>query len=285
MARPAELANELRAEAPYSRLPVVEPLEMHVIHACNLACESCSHYTTSGFSGLLSLEEADRWMRAWSNRIAVAQFNIMGGEPTIHPEFPSFVPLVRRHWPAARIRLITNGFFLHRHPTLPAVLAADGNADICLSIHHDAPEYRERIKPILDLMEAWQRDHGIGVELYKAFGRWSRRYRGAGKDMLPFEDGKPRQSWDICQARFCRQLFEGKLWKCPPLAYLKLVKEKYGISDKWDPYLHYQPLDPSCSDRELSEFVVREDETFCSMCSAEPRRFEMPVPFRAKAAR
>ncbi len=203
-------------------------------------------------------------------------------------DHPSGVSIFR----AARSQTLAGGEnpldyqrLLHRHPTLPAVIAADGNADICLSIHHDAPEYRERIKPILDLMAAWQRDHGIGVELYKAFGRWSRRYRGAGKDMLPFEDGKPRRSWDICQARFCRQLFEGKLWKCPPLAYLKLVKEKYGISDKWDPYLHYQPLDPSCSDRELSEFVVREDETFCSMCSAEPRRFEMPVPFRAKAAR
>ena len=46
-------------------------------------------------------------MAAWRDRVAVAEFNLLGGEPTIHPRLPEFVTLVRRHWPAAYIRIIT----------------------------------------------------------------------------------------------------------------------------------------------------------------------------------
>ena len=57
--------------------------------------------------------------------------------------------------------------------------------------------------------------------------------------MLPFEDDRPRQSWEICSTKACKQLHDGKLWKCPPLAYLKLQETKYNLSPKWDPYLGY----------------------------------------------
>jgi hypothetical protein len=101
--------------------------------------------------------------------------------------------------------------------------------------------------------------------------------------MLPFEDGRPRQSWEICSARSCKQLHDGKLWKCPPLAYLKLQEAKYNLSPKWDPYLRYRPLDTTCTDRELDDFLTLEDESVCSMCSAEIRSFPLPNPLRSKA--
>src|SRR5262245_16722507 len=94
-------------------------LEMHVVHSCNLSCESCSHYSNQGHKGMVSLDEAERWMQAWCGRLAPQNFVLLGGEPTIHPKLPEFLVLARRYWPNARLRLITNGFFLHRHPTLP----------------------------------------------------------------------------------------------------------------------------------------------------------------------
>src|ERR1039457_5198589 len=77
-------------------------LELHVTHACNLACESCSHYSDQGHAGNLDLAHADRWMAAWSNRFAVEEFVLLGGVPTIHPRLSDFVVLARRHWPMAR---------------------------------------------------------------------------------------------------------------------------------------------------------------------------------------
>lgn len=260
--------------------PGVPLLELHVTHACNLTCESCSHYSDHGHRGNLDPAEADRWMAAWSGRLDVEHFNLLGGEPTIHPQLPEFIPLVRRHWPAARISIVTNGFFLHRHPGLPAALAAAGNADIWLSVHHGDAAYTERLRPSRELLAGWQRDHGIAVRIRPSHTQWTRRYRGFGADMLPFEDGRPRESWQICPARWCKQLHDGKIWKCGPLAYLGLQKAKYDLSEQWDPYLGYRPLDPACSGRELERFLALEDEPVCSMCSAEPRRFTLPNPMR-----
>ena len=102
-------------------------------------------------------------MAGWSDRLQVKTFNLLGGEPTIHPQLSEFVPLVRRHWPAARICIVTNGFFLHRHPDLPSTLAAAGNAELALSVHHDGAGYMERLRPVFDLLANWQRDHGTIV--------------------------------------------------------------------------------------------------------------------------
>lgn len=97
--------------------------------------------------------------------------------------------------------------------------------------------------------------------------------------MEPFKDGQQRQSWERCPAKHYPQLFEGKIWKCAPLAYLKLQDAKYRLSDSWKPYLQYRPLESNCTDEQLAEFFQREEESFCAMCPANPERFKLPVPF------
>ena len=267
-----------------STKPMIGRLEIHVTHVCNLACESCSHYSNHGHKGHLDLEQADRWLADWSPRVAVRAFTLLGGEPTVHPKLVQFVPLVRKHWPEARISIITNGFFLDRHPALPLALAAAGNAEVRLSVHHHSPEYRDRIKPSIDLLRRWRADHRISVIVADFPALWTRRYIGYGDEMEPFEDGAPRESWQICPARNCMQLFEGKLWKCAPIAYLQLQKRKFRLSPKWDRYLEYEPLRPDCDDDALAAFVAREDESICSMCSSRPIAFDLPNPIRGVSA-
>ncbi len=98
--------------------------------------------------------------------------------------------------------------------------------------------------------------------------------------MQPFADGKPRQSWSHCPAKTCPQIFEGRIWKCAPLAYLRMQDAKYRLSSSWAPYLQYSPLDPACTDVELVEFFRREDEPVCGMCPAAPEPLALPVPAR-----
>jgi MoaA/NifB/PqqE/SkfB family radical SAM enzyme len=253
-------------------------LEIHVAHVCNLTCESCSHYSNQNHKGLLDLAEAERWMALWSARLRPRVFSVLGGEPTIHPELAAFVTLVRKYWPSSHLRLVTNGFFLNRHPDLPGALQAARNHGIYLSVHHDSPEYRARLNPQLELLRAWKREFGIRVETTPSFNNWTRRYHGFGAAMEPFQDGQPRQSWERCPARRCPQIFEEKIWKCGPLAYLKLQNAKYGLSDSWKPYLAYKPLESDCSDAELVQFFGREDEAVCGMCPSSPQRFAIPLP-------
>ena len=253
-------------------------LEIHVAHSCNLTCESCSHYSNQGHKGLLDLDEAERWIRLWVGRVTPRTFSLVGGEPTIHPQLPKFVELAKRHWPQTHLRLVTNGFFLHRHPDLPRVLRDHGLGRISLSVHHTAPDYLAKLKPIFLLLAAWRDEYALKFNITHSFANWTRRYHGFGAAMQPFADGQPRQSWQHCPARYCRQLFEGRIWKCAPLAYLKMQDAKYGLGPAWSPYLQYQPLAPDCTDAELAAFFERQDEPFCGMCPAHPQKFVLPLP-------
>jgi hypothetical protein len=161
-------------------------------------------------------------MGFWNRRLELTVFSLLGGEPTIHPRLPEFVTLSRRHWPRAHLRIVTNGFFLHHHPTLPQILRSDPNAGLYLSIYHHAEEYQEKLRPILALLAEWVREYGIKAMIYESSKNWTRRYKGFGAAMEPFEDRQPRRSWQRCPAKNCPQLFEGRIWKCGPLAYLKL---------------------------------------------------------------
>lgn len=255
-------------------------LELHVTHACNLACESCSHYSNHSHKGHLALHDAKQWFEDWSPRVEPEVFSLLGGEPTIHPDFPEFVPLVRRYWPRTHLRIVTNAFFVHRHPTLPEVLRADPDVSIHVSLHHESHEYLADVWDNLQLLERWRDQLGIRIDAALSTRNWTRRYTGYGAQMMPFDDGNARASWECCPARTCPQLHEGRLWKCAPLAYLPMQQERFGLDEAWSPYLAYAPLVADCSDSELDEFLAREDESVCAMCPAHPRPFAIPMPLR-----
>lgn len=257
-------------------------LEIHVTHACNLSCMQCTHYSNHRHRGLLSADEADRQMGLWSRRLQPALFSLLGGEPTLNPELSEILRIAHKHWPRSQLQLVTNGFLLERHPDLPALLEETG-CRLEISVHHQSREYQSLLEPVRKLVDGWQAHHKIHVHWRASNTRWTRTYRGDGSSMRPYRDENPRQSWEQCRARWCPQIHEGKLWKCPQLAYLRMQLVKFGLGDEpeWKPYVNYRPLDPECSDAELREFVAREDEQYCTMCAATPELFQLPSPLRS----
>ena len=253
-------------------------LEVHVAHGCNLTCESCAHFSNQAHTGLLTPSLAEEWFQIWCGRVEPEQFSLLGGEPTLNRGLSEIVLIARRYWRNSRIILVTNGFLLPRHdPRLPEALA-QANVELHISIHFDSLEYEERLDPVRRLIKRWQSDYGICANWRESESRWTRRYHGWGSAMKPFSDGDPRTSWENCTARWCVQLHEGKLWKCPPIAYLPMQKERHGLGDEWSRYLGYQPLEGTCTDIQLREFLTRKDEPCCAMCPANPPHFFLPSP-------
>jgi MoaA/NifB/PqqE/SkfB family radical SAM enzyme len=253
-------------------------LEIHVANACNLTCESCSHFSNGGHKGILSLKDAETWMKLWNHRIQPATFRLLGGEPLLNPMLIDLLYLSRDCWRASAITLVTNGLLLSKHPNLPIALE-ECNVNLHISIHDDSPEYREKAIRIDDIVRTWKAKRYFRVEYHYSYVGWTRRHKGIGRSVMPYEDNNPRKSWEICPARECHQLFRGKLWKCAPIAYLRLQKEKYpDLSSAWDPYLAYEGLDAGCSDQELETFLSSEHESICDMCPSNPHRFNKPSP-------
>lgn len=230
-----------------------------------------------GHSGSISLEDAAKWMSNWNDKILPMRFTLMGGEPALHPELTEFVYLAREMWPNSYTEVISNGFHLHKHPHLWKALKRT-NTILGVSVHSDGdPQYREKFESVYALMKDWIAK-GAPVEIRPSIIHWIRQYRGFGDKMEPFEDNDPKSSWKCCVSKLCVQLHEGKLWKCPALAYLPMQAQKYNLSSKWDPYLKYVPLDHTCSRDELKQFFTKREESFCSMCPAKEEYFTPENP-------
>ena len=259
----------------------IEQLELHVTHACNFTCEGCSHYSNHGHSGNISLDDCEEWLYGWSKRVKPKTFTILGGEPTLNKDLPEIVYMVMAMFPdpTTGIDVITNATGLHLQPRLPQMLVATG-ATLAVSIHStEHPNYIKKFKRGYKLAKKWKHDLGVWVEFWDFTNKeWVRQYKGFGDTMMPYEDNNPRKSWEVCISKYAMQLHEGKLWKCPALAYLPMQAKKYNLSDKWNPYLKYQSLDVDCTDEELEEFLNREDESFCSMCPANRDVYTKPDP-------
>ena len=259
----------------------IEQLELHVTHACNFTCEGCSHYSNHGHTGNISLDDCEEWLYGWSKRVKPKTFTILGGEPTLNKDLPEIVYMVRAMFPdpTTGIDVITNATGLHLQPRLPQMLVATG-ATLAVSIHStEHPNYIKKFKRGYKLAKKWKHDLGVWVEFWDFTNKeWVIQYKGFGDRMMPYEDNNPRKSWEVCISKYAMQLHEGKLWKCPALAYLPMQAKKYNLSDKWNPYLKYQSLDVDCTDEELEEFLNREDESFCSMCPANRDVYTKPDP-------
>jgi Radical SAM superfamily/4Fe-4S single cluster domain len=252
---------------------IIQHLETHVTHGCNLTCEGCTHFSNNGHSGRHTPASFQAELEPWSRRLVPDTLQLLGGEPTLNPELCDILPLARAMWPGQRILLVTNGFFLHKHPKLPEVLKRH-KIIMAMSVHHDSPEYTAKMKEVKALTDSW----GIRVSYWPSLRNWTRAIQGAGKDVKPYADGDPKRSWHQCISRWCMNIHEGKLWKCPVLAYLPMQDKKFGLSDEWKPYLAYEPLSPDCSDDELQQFLARKWEAACGMCPANPEPFKKPNP-------
>lgn len=264
--------------------PRIVQLEIHVDHACSLACDSCTHFSQEKLVGRHTVESFRAEMIPWSKRLLPHHFLLLGGEPTLNPDLVQICQASRELWPEVErdgkhtvtMMVVTNGSHLHKHPLLPEVLKRN-SIHLDLSRHHDAPDYLE----MLGKAEQWAKDNNVPIRWRESFRDWLLYYRGAGVSARPFNDRQPQQSWNHCPSRLCMQVHESKLWKCPPVTYLPLHVAKYGDGDgTWKPYLNYNALSPDCAEFELLEFIKRKAEACCGMCPANPQPFVKSNPMK-----
>ncbi|HUT93880.1 MAG TPA: glycosyltransferase [Thermoguttaceae bacterium] len=248
-------------------------LEYHVTHACNMRCRSCTHFSNYGHQGHASPEQAEREFSLWSHRLRPKWFSLLGGEPTLNPDLCKIIRIAARHWRESLLQLVTNGWFLHRHPDLPAVLEETG-CRLEVSIHGNDSSYRARVEKIRALCEDWESRHTMFINWRESYTKWRETYRDTGAGVEPFDDGDPDASWQTCKAKWCPQLHGGQLHKCPQIAYLSMQLEKSvpTASDEWDHYLRYKPLRPECSQDEAERFLRRQGEWICGMCPVKPMK-------------
>lgn len=256
-------------------------LDIHITHKCNFTCDSCSHFMNHGFDTHVSLNECELWMSYWNERLIPDNIGILGGEPFLHKNLKEYCYLTRKMWPNSNIEIVTNLTLIHLHSEIFEDIIKN-DITLSISIHSNDPTYLQLIRKKILTINDWK-SKGVKIKIYNSIKDWNQVYLGYGKDIMPFEDNNPKQSWENCPTgQICFQLHQGKIWKCAPLAFLPMMKEKYDISEKWDPYLEYVPLSPNCTDKELEDFFDKGAEKFCSMCPSNKKSLKKNSPLLRK---
>lgn len=263
----------------------ISHLEWHVTHACNLSCQGCLHFSDFDHKGIISYETLEEWYKDWSPRLSPRTIDILGGEPLLNKQIEKIIELTRKYWDSPyleKLNLQSNGLLLCKYPNLPKVLK-ENNCHITLSKHYDNDTYNVIFEKSAMLLDKWKSEFDISYDIVDFYTYWTKFYKGYGSKMEPYEDGDYKKSWDNClTGQDCFQIHEGKIYKCAPLAYLPMMKKKFNLSEKWDYYLTYAPLNANANDEEVLEFFNRGAESFCAMCPVNTEMFKKPDPLKFK---
>lgn|GEM_PF-289910 len=256
-----------------SRALVIHYLEFDVAYACNLKCKGCTHYSNYNVKGVLPFDEGAAWMEQWAARVMPARFRILGGEPTINAELCHYIRKAHQLWPKSMRELVTNGFFIDRHPDLFQTLAETGTS-VQMTLHQLDQDYLQ--KSNVERIRAASREYGFGLTVMNGTqDDFWQAYRGEGEAMMPFAQGDYAASYRACNG--CPSLAHGRLWKCPNTGHMRQVDELFGLSQKpeWQPYTAHQGLTTQASDKEILDFLYQ-PHPVCGMCPTS--RTSMSAP-------
>lgn len=116
-------------------------------------------------------------------------------------------------------------------------------------------------------------------EMYKL--PWVSHYEGQGPTVSPtydYHDAWHIENHNHCQAKRFLTLYNGTLYKCPPVGVLEHTLNTFNLkeTDKWAPYIkNYKMLPAFSSDEEIANWleVQKNPESVCNMCGfAGPRK-------------
>lgn len=249
-------------------------LEYHVTHSCNLACQSCNHYTNILKGRTKSPEDLDENLKAWAQYLDVADFNLMGGEPFINRSLLLFCEIARKHLSSSAIVIFTNGLLLSKLPNPDEYGKCFAALEIKVKVtqHSTQSEYMVELEKSLNLLRDWNRRYNVQFVIKDGVSSWTMRYLEKNDGTIaPFADQQFEQSWTNCICRNSPQLIEDKIYKCPQLAYLPDLKAAKKTAAEFDPYLTYEPISHRDSPEKIAAFFAKnfQPETFCGMCPTQ----------------
>lgn len=116
-------------------------IQIEVTNACNLQCSNCTrfvgHHAKVFFMDLDTIEKAIKSLKGYPGQVG-----IMGGEPTLHKQFPEICKLVQKFIPERRKReLWTNGYKWNEYKSIieetfdPDLIAYNDHKDNTVGVH------------------------------------------------------------------------------------------------------------------------------------------------------
>lgn len=192
----------------YRRLPYIE---YHVSDHCNLNCRGCVHFSPLAGSEYFPIfDHVEKDLRQLKKIVPyIDTIRILGGEPFLNPELSRYMKITREIYPYANISVVTNGLLLGSCDFF------DDFVKYCINI--DISLYKPLISRVGEMLKMLQ-ERGIAVSISEPIEEFSYALDKSGG-----------------HARFarrhncsCPNLYEGGLYVCPIIAYVKYFNRAFG---------------------------------------------------------
>tara|TARA_B100000925_G_C21970184_1_gene457499 strand:+ start:124 stop:933 length:810 start_codon:yes stop_codon:yes gene_type:complete len=252
-----------------------------------MACKGCNHH-----SGVLSpgsslpIDNLLRDIEILLPRIYVwSHISVLGGEALIEPRTKEVLKLIRDMSDGVYVKIFSNGLLipqntdwilqhmkeggifrisLHIPPSDPRIGRTDKRGDITYKNVRDFIEVAKREGVDMNLLEISENWDDLWFDLLQ----WK------DNKFYPWEDNNIDKSFEYCTAPNL-QLYLGRLWKCPSIAYLRETLVSTGQVDDpvWQKYLNYHatPVDAPIEELYAMADQVLNPHEICNKCPSDPK--------------
>ena len=114
--------------------------EFYITNVCNLSCDWCNRLNNFKFKGHQKWADYKDDYKKWADIVDIKYITILGGEPTLNPDFIDWVVGINGLWPNADIEINTNGTQLHKWPELYDIVKLNKNIQVRISLHGGTTE-------------------------------------------------------------------------------------------------------------------------------------------------
>jgi len=272
-AKDSSESGNIRDSKELKRLPnvVVRKLSVHLVDHCNLGCANCSHFCPLAAKDAFILNPADfeRDLKRFSELVdgRVQNLELYGGEPLLHPNVLAIMEIARRWFPDALINLITNGILLPGQPE-PFWLAARKNNIVITPTKYP-------IDVDWEMCQKLATRYGVEFRFFSETGETDKTIYHKPLDPRGLQD--PRFSFFNCYHGLggCAQLYQGKLYMCAIVAYIKYFNEYFGRDLKTLPRDFIDIHDGNVTADDIFEFLSK-PIPFCRYCAISQGTFGHP---------
>lgn len=216
-------------------------LDINVVTHCNSRCTSCSHASPFTKAYYMSPETMARDLESIKPFLSFHRIQLVGGEPTLHPNISELLGVARRSGVGSSTSIITNGRLL------PKMGDDFWNALEILQLS----VYGNLDRSVIDLARKKATEHKFTF-CFAEFTQFYLQFKSSP------DDG---ESFNSCPWKTtCYTLHEGKFYLCPQSAFFPSLFQElpFGIDGL--------PLE-GLTEEKLSEFMSR-DKPFnaCKIC-------------------
>jgi len=241
--------------------PRLKYTELNITNVCNYSCTHCQSFNNYAFKGHQRWDDYKNEYELLSKQIDIDIIQLIGGEPTLNPDFYKWLEGISNLWPNSQLQIATNGTALDKITDDVYNILARNNSTLWITCHdiklYDS--FLDFIKTFLNVIvsdtgEAPARkvsrifidDNGVEVIL-----DWTQTFRSSAIDLVNNQlmmkyNSDPVTAHNNCGFKTCHQMNKGKLYKCPLVSVLPDFLNQFNVVVSDKELAHsYQPMSHS----------------------------------------